>query len=108
VVGVGVLLLGSAMAKLGWVPGLIMLFGFFPLNMYTGILLSRTRQLLPKSVTMADMAYYTYGKYVPVVCVLKKYQMDRVTDIRTQYRGACCCLGKYIPFSNTFCHPSAP
>ena len=60
--GVGVLLLASAVAKLGWIIGLLMLFGFFPLNMYTGILLSRTRQLLPKSVTMGDMAMYTYGK----------------------------------------------
>jgi len=63
VVGVGVLMLASAIAKLGWIPGLIMLVGFFPLNAYTGILLSRTRQLLPKSVTMGDMARYTYGMW---------------------------------------------
>jgi amino acid permease len=63
VVGVGVLLLASAIAKLGWVMGILMLFGFFPLNMYTGVLLSRTRQLLPESVTMGDMAKYTYGNW---------------------------------------------
>ena len=57
------LLLASAIAKLGWVIGILMLFGFFPLNAYTGILLSRTRQLLPESVTMGDMARYTYGKW---------------------------------------------
>ena len=46
VVGTGVLSLGGAMVALGWMPGLVALVGFAPLNFYCAALLGRAYLLL--------------------------------------------------------------
>lgn len=55
VVGVGVLTLATAMADLGWVLGLTCLLLFFPLNVYTGLLLWKVKKYYPRSVTYFHM-----------------------------------------------------
>lgn len=66
VVGVGVLSLASAMADLGWLMGVLFIIIFFPLNMYTGLLLWRVKMQFPRAVTYLDMARSVCGPKVVV------------------------------------------
>lgn len=60
IVGVGVLTLATAMADLGWIAGTAAIILFFPLNLYTGMLLWKVKLVYPRSVSYFDMARYLY------------------------------------------------
>lgn len=62
IVGVGVLSLGSAVALLGWIPGIIILLLMYPINVYTGLYLSETRQAWPTSMTYQELAHNSGGR----------------------------------------------
>eukprot|EP00959_Pyramimonas_sp_CCMP1952_P056070 1171163-Pyramimonas_sp.AAC.1 len=47
VVGLGIMALPSSIAKVGWVPGLVILGFVFTLNLYTGMILWRLRLVYP-------------------------------------------------------------
>lgn len=60
--GTGVLGVPGALKDLGWVAGLIVLVAYYPLNLYTGMLLERLRRLVPTAVALADIAQATLGR----------------------------------------------
>jgi amino acid permease len=62
VVGVGILTMGAAFCQLGWAMAILFLCLMLALNVYTGILLSRSLALLPGSYSYKLMAHYAVGK----------------------------------------------
>lgn len=44
------------MRKVGWIPGIILLFVFFAINLYTGLLLSRVRGRFPRVLSYGELA----------------------------------------------------
>ena len=54
--GSGVLALPFALARLGWVPGLVLVLALALLNLYSGVLLWRLHLLYPIGVTYGDLA----------------------------------------------------
>lgn len=59
VVGVGVLTMGSAFNSLGWFLAIFFLCFFLFINVYVGILLSRSYALFPAGVSYSEMARLT-------------------------------------------------
>ena len=62
VVGVGVLSLPVAVAKVGWFGGVTLLLLMFPLNVYTALLLWRARRPFPNAISMMDLSQCTVGR----------------------------------------------
>lgn len=60
--GTGVLGVPGALHSLGWIAGITLLVAFYPLNLYTGLLLERLRRLAPSAVALADIAEATLGR----------------------------------------------
>lgn len=61
VFGTGVLSIANAIRVLGWVPGMAILSITMPLNVYTGVLLSRLQQAHPIAITVGDMFGLVFG-----------------------------------------------
>ena len=60
--GVGVLALPEAFAKLGWAVGFALLFASAGASVHSGFLLSRARQrLAPRAQTYGDLADAVFG-----------------------------------------------
>ena len=86
VVGVGVLSLSEAVAQLGWGLGIFMLITMYPLNVYTGILQWKARNVWPSSVTYTGLVKNAFGKersswfhvvwFVYIFCFLGDYLLS--------------------------------
>ncbi len=61
VLGIGVLGLAHAYAVLGWVWGNLVLFLALCSSAYSGILISRIKQVVPSATIYADLGYAAYG-----------------------------------------------
>ena len=62
VLGTGIMGLPHAMAKLGWVVGIIALISFCFFTIYSGLLLSRVRnEYYPQAESYADLALELVG-----------------------------------------------
>ncbi|GBG24785.1 N amino acid transport system protein [Hondaea fermentalgiana] len=67
IVGVGVLTMGLAFEELGYVLAIVLIGILGPVNIYMGILLSRSYQVFPSSVsyaTLADLCMWPWAGYV--------------------------------------------
>jgi amino acid permease len=71
VVGLGILTLGSAMADLGWVWGLILMTAMLFVNLYSGLLLSKVNCMYPEARDYPELGTAvlgpTFGRTVAVV-----------------------------------------
>ncbi|KAG9397990.1 hypothetical protein AC1031_016406 [Aphanomyces cochlioides] len=61
VVGIGVLGLAHAFAKLGWVWGVICLGGTLAGSLYSGLLMTRMKARVPNAVVFADLGSEAFG-----------------------------------------------
>jgi len=85
IIGSGVLSLPKAFADLGWGGGFFMLIFCVPLNLYTGILLFRIRNILPNATTYGTVGGHLFGRcgatmgyfvlYVYIVLLLGDYMV---------------------------------
>jgi amino acid permease len=62
VVGIGILTMASAFRQLGWAMAIFFLCLMLALNVYSGLLLSRSLELLPGSYSYKLMAHFGVGK----------------------------------------------
>lgn len=60
--GTGVLELPGNVRKLGWAPGLTLIVLFFPVNLYTGWLLSRLSRRHPQALSYGELASASAGR----------------------------------------------
>lgn len=67
VMGVGVLAVPGALKHFGWTLGLMALVLCYPINLYTGLLLTRLRRLAPAVVTLGDLAAALIGRWAGAV-----------------------------------------
>ena len=61
IVGAGILSLGGAMAKMGWLLGGLALVLMFPLNVYTGLMLWEGQRVWPGSIRYGSLVGYCFG-----------------------------------------------
>lgn len=75
-IGVGVLTLATVMSDLGWVMGISFIILFFPINVYTSLLLWQVRKIYPQSVSYIDMSRYSFknwGKFMSRITAILVY-----------------------------------
>jgi len=63
IVGVGILTMGAAFAELGFILAIFMILVLGIVNIYTGVLLTRSRRIFPSSTSYGDMAGQLWSKW---------------------------------------------
>ncbi|KAK3270589.1 hypothetical protein CYMTET_21018 [Cymbomonas tetramitiformis] len=70
IVGTGVLALSGNLRMLGWSAGIGALLLFYPINLYSGLLLARCHMWYPKAATYIDLGHAIWGEWGIVVGVV--------------------------------------
>lgn len=73
IVGVGVLSLSAGLAELGWIPGIIILVGMYPLCVYTGLMLSEVRTMYPNSPSYMRLSTNVGGRRLGIFTAIFAY-----------------------------------
>jgi len=104
IVGTGVLELSGNVASIGWI-GLAPLLLFAPVNIYTGVLLTRLRALFPSALTLTDLASAIFGPrgatctalliYSYMVFACASYMLVLATTLQSMF------------YDYDLCHPRA-
>ena len=104
IVGTGVLELGGNLAAIGWI-GIVPLLLFAPVNIYTGVLLTRLRTMYPRALSLTDLGGAIFGAtgakctawliYSYMVLACASYLLVLATTLQSMF------------FDFDLCHPKA-
>mmetsp|Transcript_12995 Transcript_12995/g.25221 ORF Transcript_12995/g.25221 Transcript_12995/m.25221 type:complete len:472 (-) Transcript_12995:215-1630(-) len=114
-VGTGVLALPHTFAVIGPTAGIIVLFSFALLSLYSGILLYRLQAWFPQGITYGDMAYEVIGRrgqklvfgfiYIAFFGNLAIYVLTCAETLQAAFYGATWCKWWYTVVTVIFLLP---
>ncbi|ETV69330.1 hypothetical protein, variant 1 [Aphanomyces astaci] len=99
VVGIGVLGLAHAFAKLGWIWGFVLLVSTLAGSLYSGILMTRMKCRVPHAAVFADLGYEAFGNlgkafitlfaYTYITGVCFSFQLTASLFLQEMTNGLC-------------------
>jgi len=90
VVGAGVLAMGQAVAKLGWLLGTICILAMLAMNAHIMILVWRVHSRFPDATTFKELVRQTFARALP-----ERLELAQEIEVIGQYTYVFCTLGLY-------------